>query len=486
MATTCGPSKTTPTKPPTLHVKISDAKPEQRFSTLAYDDDDDDYDEPLQHFRATMTDPDDDDDADDPDSAPHAGHINVANDVDDLPDGAQLADDVSDFDMTGHDGPVTHVTTILQAVDAQLRQRTPETLARAHYPHLAYANIDALLFDPFFTTVFRDPDYSVIRFPTGLIASCLTPDLDRARSRYSSPESPAINQPRRRATPRYIPESPPREPDDLLQDDITYDLSASSAFQSSSASVPPRPASVPPRPTKPRSPPPPVDLPPPAPASPPEWGNAPLYAPAVAPAPWQAFAWGNDVSYTGPEPEPQPWGPTRPPSRSSSESNPDDESQNEFPYYDEDRTHLQQYMQTASSFKGGTTVNAIAHVRDTRNPNYPLATRSLVIGLDSYSDVTVAHRDIVYDVRPVHENLSTGGGKTSISSTARARSAPYLPSSLTTRPISPPSAYYCFLAYPKSTSLTSSSTLTTRRVAFHCNLTTPPWISRPIPTCSAD
>jgi hypothetical protein len=129
-----GPSKTTSTKPPTLHVKISEVKLEQRFSTLACDDNDDDYDVPLQHFRATMTDPDDDDDDDDPDSAPHAGHINVVNDVDDLPDAAQLTDDVNDFDMTGLNGSVTHVTAILQAVDAQLRQRTPEMLARARYP----------------------------------------------------------------------------------------------------------------------------------------------------------------------------------------------------------------------------------------------------------------------------------------------------------------------------------------------------------------
>ncbi len=131
-------------------------------------------------------------------------------------------------------------------------------------------------------------------------------------------------------------------------------------------------------------------------------------------------------------------------------------------------------MQTASSFKGGTTVNAIAHVRDTRDPNYPLATCSLLIGLDSYSDVTVAHRDIIYDVRPVHERLSMGGGKQRIMrkgslilSMARARSAPYPHSLLTTRPISPPSLYHCFLGFP----LTLSSILTARRVASHCNPT---------------
>ena len=387
------------TKPPTLHVK-TEAKPEQRFFTLTYDEDDDDedYDEPMQHFRATMTDPDDDDD-DDAASVPPGGHINVVNDGEDMPDAAHLPDDVNDFDGTGLEGPVTHVTAILRTVDAQLRQRTPAMLARARYPHIDYANIDTLLHDPFFTTVLSDPDYSVVRFPTGLIASCLTTDLERARAHFVSLARPSPPPPRRRATPRYVPESgsPPRDPD-YVQDDITYD--PPSAFRSSSVSVPLRP-------TKPRSPPPLPDTSSLAPISPHQWGDAPLSAPVVAPTPWQPFVWGNEIDHNGPEPEPRPWGSRRPPSRSSSESYPD-----EFPYYDEDITHLQQYVQTASSFIGGTTVNAIAHVRDTRDPDYPLATRSLLLGLDSYSDVTVAHRDIVYDVRPVHENLSTGGGKT--------------------------------------------------------------------------
>ncbi len=78
-------------------------------------------------------------------------------------------------------------------MDSQLRLRIPEATARARYSHLAYAKIDTLLRDPFFTTVLRDPDYSVVRFPTGLISSCLTSNLDRTRSSYLSPESPAIN-----------------------------------------------------------------------------------------------------------------------------------------------------------------------------------------------------------------------------------------------------------------------------------------------------
>ncbi len=51
-------------------------------------------------------------------------------------------------------------------------------------------------------------------------------------------------------------------------------------------------------------------------------------------------------------------------------------------------------------------------MRDPRNPRNPFATRQLTIGLDSYSDVTVAHRDLVYNVRPVTERLATGGGLT--------------------------------------------------------------------------
>jgi hypothetical protein len=50
--------------------------------------------------------------------------------------------------------------------------------------------------------------------------------------------------------------------------------------------------------------------------------------------------------------------------------------------------------------------------RDPRNTRNPLSTRPLLVGLDSYSDVTVASRDIVYNVHPVLEHLSTGGGDT--------------------------------------------------------------------------
>jgi hypothetical protein len=292
-----------------------------------------------------MQDPDDDNDDDDDSTANTDGPADFAHDLDE-------GNDVNMTDETSYHVAPSPITAILTAVDSQLRLRIPEATARARYPHLAYANIDALLRDPFFTTVLRDPDYSVVHFPTGIISSCLTSDLDRTRSSYLSPVSPAIDQPRRRATPRYVPESPPREPDSNLQDDITYDLSAPglrSAFESSSVH--------PPRPTKPRSPLPTQNLPVPAPSPPPDWGHGPIHNAAVAPAPWHAFTWG--ISSDGPNPEPQPWSSRRPPSHSSSDSDPD---------HEEDSTHLQHYMQqTASSFTGGTTVNAMAHVRDTRN-----------------------------------------------------------------------------------------------------------------------
>jgi hypothetical protein len=57
------------------------------------------------------------------------------------------------------------------------------------------------------------------------------------------------------------------------------------------------------------------------------------------------------------------------------------------------------YASTASSFRGGTSVNAFCSVRDPHS-NDPFATRSILLDIDSYSDITVPHRDIVYGRRP--------------------------------------------------------------------------------------
>jgi hypothetical protein len=133
-------------------------------------------------------------------------------------------------------------------------------------------------------------------------------------------------------------------------------------------------------------------------AAPPQWGHGPLHFEPASHVPWQAFQW-NDEHPHGPEPEPQPWA-TRP-----HDASPDSvQEEDEFP--------LSSYVQTRSSFQGGTTVNATGFVRDPLNTHHPLSTRPLTICLDSYSDVTVAHRDIVYGVRPIHESLTTGGENT--------------------------------------------------------------------------
>jgi hypothetical protein len=105
-------------------------------------------------------------------------------------------------------------------------------------------------------------------------------------------------------------------------------------------------------------------------------GDAPLHAEHAPVGQWQMFSWGNDQTH-GPDPEPQPWA-SRPPS-ASPDSHPYDD---EFP--------LSSYVQTRSSFQGGSTVNATGFVRDPLNTHNPLSTRPLLIGLDSYSDVTVS------------------------------------------------------------------------------------------------
>jgi hypothetical protein len=75
-------------------------------------------------------------------------------------------------------------------------------------------------------------------------------------------------------------------------------------------------------------------------------------------------------------------------------------------------THAQPMPQNTSlsSFRGGTAANAFCTVRDPSSPD-PLATRSIIVGLDSYSDVTVAHREIAYHIHRVAETVQTGAGE---------------------------------------------------------------------------
>jgi hypothetical protein len=68
------------------------------------------------------------------------------------------------------------------------------------------------------------------------------------------------------------------------------------------------------------------------------------------------------------------------------------------------------YAATVSSFRGGTASNAFCSVRDPLDSEF-FATRSIIVGIDSYSDITVAHRDIAYDIRRVSETVHTGAGE---------------------------------------------------------------------------
>lgn len=61
-------------------------------------------------------------------------------------------------------------------------------------------------------------------------------------------------------------------------------------------------------------------------------------------------------------------------------------------------------------FAGGPPLMRSAPcLRDPASPD-PFATRSIVVGIDSYSDVMIAHRDLVYNIRPIYETVQTGAG----------------------------------------------------------------------------
>jgi hypothetical protein len=217
------------------------------------------------------------------------------------------------------------------------------------------------LADPFFTTILRDSKFSVVRFPSGNLSSCLTYDLDRARAVYLSPGAPASRPQHRPPTPRFVLDTPPQESSSApptAHDDITYALSTASLLPCRSSA----PTPIMPTPTT-RPPLPHLGLPDVP------WGSDPphIAAPPVQQG-WKMPQWGNadDPHGTGPEPEPPAWGSRRSPSPSSSDSHLAADIEDEFPLY--------HYTQTSSSFKGGTTVNATGHIRDPLNTRYPLST----------------------------------------------------------------------------------------------------------------
>jgi transposase InsO family protein len=450
-------SKGDPAKPaPTLHAPKDKVKfVEQRYTSLSSDSDDEQY--PVLHYRMTIDDLDED-----------TVYQSMSDIIDDAT-GAIPPEPATDTEMVYSSPPASpptdqyqsialapalSVAEILASVELQLHRAPPSLGQYAHHPpdivSVAYTGItpelvdfvrlphnfvsrDTLAADPFFTVLHRNPDYAIVCLhSTGRIASCFPHDVDSVRSYHLLPlprDLPALTEEyspesgyryHRPPTPRYAPDTPPSPPasSSVIHEDISYDHSASAfvhPFRAAHSAFvrPPRPqfstevlphsapsggnnnsddedyceeqssSSAPP----PHSP---------------FWGSDPALP--VAPNPnfaptqggWQQFQWATQDDGEEPEPDPQPWGRRRPPSNSSSESD----------------KHLQSYAQAASSFRGGTTVNAIASVRDPSNPRQPLATRSILLGLDSYSDVTVAHRDIVYNVRAIHEQLSTGGGAT--------------------------------------------------------------------------
>jgi hypothetical protein len=184
-------------------------------------------------------------------------------------------------------------------------------------------------------------------------------------------------QPFHPPTPYLEPESPPTS---STPRDITYQHGASDAsFPSSSAAPAPAPLA--------------------------QWRQAQEDEAArpIVPTPWQMFRWGNtdDVNQ-----EPEPWGrASRASSASSSGSSPHSYAHTRSAH----RPSASTTPNPRSSFRGGTTVIATASARDPSNPD-PVAILPILVGLDSYSDVTVAAPDLVYNKRKIMESVGTGAG----------------------------------------------------------------------------
>jgi hypothetical protein len=434
--------KTTPkdaTRPPTLHVSL---KPEKRFQLLDVSSDSDDDAYTLRHYRFTLH---DDDDKDNYVYVPMGEEATVDEEI--VPTPLTVGAILADVDRQ----LAVHPVTIALAPP----EGDPNDEDRAHLIRMdnhvravmanAYPRLLTLNTALGHTHPLTSLDEERIAAETAAMYAYYYAD---SSSDDEIPVDPIYEaREHRPQTPYHVPDSPFSDSPSIhgshTHDDITYALSAasiassrpslptpmmptldgSSSVESSSAPTPS--ASSPPRPRKlfkaaTRD----AAWPPPAviiAETPPQWGRAPNHSvtisslvPPLAAAPhqwghglhvdpaplgqWQTFQWGGDQPH-GPDPEPEPWS-----SRSHDASPESNQEEDEFP--------LSSYVQTRSSFRGGTTVNATGFVRDPLNTRQPLSTLPLTIGLDSYSDVTVAHRDIVYSIRPIHECLTTGGGNT--------------------------------------------------------------------------
>jgi hypothetical protein len=220
-----------------------------------------------------------------------------------------------------------------------------------------------------------------------------TPVVTRHQSRLTSPLlSPAPShaftwqpswQPARPPTPYHEPESPPTPlPTYSPHRDITYQHSVSAAAQQSSSAPAPAPLA--------------------------QWRQAQAEEAArpIVPTPWQVFKWGTTEDNNQ---EPEPWGRAPVPCPSLHPTSPRTPMHTRSAH----RPPATTTLNPRSSFRGGTTVIATASARDPSNSD-PVAILPILVGLDSYSDVTVtvtvAAPEFVYNKRQIMESFGTGAG----------------------------------------------------------------------------
>jgi hypothetical protein len=63
-----------------------------------------------------------------------------------------------------------------------------------------------------------------------------------------------------------------------------------------------------------------------------------------------------------------------------------------------------------SHFSSGHAVNARTHVRDP-TAKFPDAPLLVHVAIDTYSDVSISHADIAYNITDIEEIIRTGGGQ---------------------------------------------------------------------------
>ncbi len=136
---------------------------------------------------------------------------------------------------------------------------------------------------------------------------------------------------------------------------------------------------------------------------------AELAAPS-APTPWGTFTWGDNShqsSRDGPEPKPTTW---RPQYRHVNirVQDPDRLLRYRPPTPDSDDSSPESYAHV-SHFTGGNAVTARARVRDPLAP-FPDQHMHVTVAIDTYSDISVAHADIAFNIAPITEIVRTGGG----------------------------------------------------------------------------